>query len=163
VATAAGVDGPSTIATLTVDAGMQALLDERWDDLEALLAPDVVVEDRRAVIGGSSLVGVQAALDEFRAIRATGIRTVDLQPLELRGQRLCLMHQRWGSDLVAVDALSLYLVDDRGRLERTYTYDVDQRDAAIADVDALAAELVEGVEAMALFCERWVGALLGED
>jgi tetratricopeptide (TPR) repeat protein len=152
-----------TLALASVDAGMHALLDERWDDLEARLSPQVVVEDRRAVIGGSSLVGVRAAMDEFKAIRATGLRTVEVRPLEVRGERLCLVHQRWGSDLVAVDALALYAVDDDGRLLLTSTYDLDQRAAAVADLDALAAGFVAGVEAIASFCQRWIDALLAAD
>ncbi|MCV7261286.1 BTAD domain-containing putative transcriptional regulator [Mycobacterium shimoidei] len=142
--------------------------ERRWDEISALLAEDIRIEDRRRGFRRESNDRA-TEIANIQAIAAVGGETVTATPLALRGDRLYLSHVRCegrdarppsvDADLLMVDALAITEVDANGLIvARTY-FDLDDMDAAIAELDArnLAGEAAPFAQAWSLVAEGYAG------
>ncbi|MEM6106015.1 BTAD domain-containing putative transcriptional regulator [Mycobacterium sp. 050272] len=117
-----------------------------WDEVERLFAPEVSIENRRKV------VGLTLSSDAMRAglRRELEMGTVRIGHVMVaaRGDRLALSRMVTSSPDASPGAprdefLQLYAIDDEGRVVRQVWFDVDDLDAALAELDAAQARLEE--------------------
>jgi class 3 adenylate cyclase len=119
--------------------------ESRWDEIGALLADDIRVEDRRRTLGRESNDRATEVAN-VRAIASLGAETITVTPLALRGDRLCLSQLRFegrvarqeptDTERLAVDALSITEVDTDGLTVARTHFDIDDIDAAFEELDA---------------------------
>ncbi|HTZ13793.1 MAG TPA: BTAD domain-containing putative transcriptional regulator [Mycobacterium sp.] len=134
------------IHTLAVQASerlMAAINREAWDEFEQMVAPESSVESRRKVVG--------FRLNEFRSDEVmrqtrrdleTGILRMDHAVIAVRGERLAIARIQLGTPDVSPGApqdelLQLYAVGEDGRIILQVWFDLDDMDAAIAELDTL--------------------------
>ncbi|GFG84550.1 hypothetical protein BST10_02550 [Mycolicibacter algericus DSM 45454] len=122
---------------------MAAIHRKAWDEFERLFAPDLVVESRRKVVG-LSLPSDAVRLVMRRELEAGA--QIDHAMIAARGERLALSHMittipdaRPGAP--QDELLQLYGIDEEGRVTLQIWFDVDDMDAAIAELDAAYARL----------------------
>ncbi|OBI56838.1 BTAD domain-containing putative transcriptional regulator [Mycobacterium sp. E787] len=127
-------------ATRTDDRAFALFVESRWDELSALYADNMRHEDRRQ---GLRRLGTGRAtqMSNVRAIAASGDVKIAMTPLALRGDRLSLSHMRFElrdpqPDAFKVDILQITEVDDGGVMVAQTLFDIDDFDAAIAELDA---------------------------
>ncbi|MEB3032874.1 BTAD domain-containing putative transcriptional regulator [[Mycobacterium] nativiensis] len=111
-----------------------------WDELEQLFAPDLVIESRRKVVG-LSLPSDAVRLGIRRELEA-GTARIDHVMIAARGERLALSRLITTSPDTSRGAphdelLQLFGIDDQGRVALQIWFDVEDIDAAIAELDAL--------------------------
>ncbi|WP_077088814.1 BTAD domain-containing putative transcriptional regulator [Mycobacterium rhizamassiliense] len=115
-----------------------------WDEFERLFAPNVSIESRRKIVGFR--VPSVVARRELRRDVEMGATRIDYVMVAARGERLAL------SRLVSSTAdtspgaphdelLQLYGLDEEGRVALQVWFDVEDMDAAIAELDAAHARL----------------------
>ena len=119
-----------------------------WDKAEAMYAPDVVVESRRKIVGFT-----QADLrpgDWPRVARhlREGWGWNRNPVIAVRGERLALTRIELGTDDVSPGApheefLGLWGLDEDGRIALQVFFDIDDLDAALAELDAVDARFEE--------------------
>ena len=127
-------------AATRVDHRLFALfVERRWEEMGALYADDILLDDRRQ---GLRRVSTDRAtqVDNVRAIADLGVADVTQTPLALRGDRLCLSHVRYeigDSRPVAfvVETLAITEVDTAGVMVARVVFDVDDFEAAVAELD----------------------------
>ncbi|OBA73140.1 regulator [Mycobacterium sp. 1554424.7] len=124
-----------------------AIHNEAWDAFEELYAPDGLVESRRKILGFPPIRPADWARKTRRAAEASVIRLNQLV-IGVRGARLALVRLAVGSADVSPGApqdefLSLGGIDDQGRVALQVWFDVDDMDAAIAELDALQAKFAD--------------------
>lgn len=119
---------------------MAAIHRQDWDELERLFAPNALVESRRKVVG---LTAQSAAMRrEMRRELETGTIRIDHVMVAARGERLAL------SRLVSSTAdtspgaphdefLQVFAIDDNGQVARQIWFDVEDLDAALAELDTM--------------------------
>ncbi|SPM31844.1 hypothetical protein MTAB308_5369 [Mycobacterium terramassiliense] len=122
------------------DQAFALFAESRWEELSALYADDMRHEDRRQGLRRSS-TGRAAQMSNVRAIAATGDVKITVTPLAVRGDRLYLSHMRFElrdpqPDAFKVDILQITEVDDGGMMVAQTLFDIDDFDAAIAELDA---------------------------
>lgn len=127
-------------ATRVDDQAFALFAESRWDELSALYADNMRHEDRRQGLRRSG-TGRAAQMSNVRAIAATGDVKITITPLALRGDRLSLSHMRFElrdpqPDAFKVDILQITEVDDGGVMVAQTLFDIDDFDAAIAELDA---------------------------
>ncbi len=110
-----------------------------WVALTALVAEDELIDDRRRVVNGGVRQGRNAGIQELQAAAGVGfaIRMVDVKAT--RGDRLALTLVRASGrdpDAVQNDVLQVVEIDSHERIARVVTFDVDDFDAAITELDA---------------------------
>jgi tetratricopeptide (TPR) repeat protein len=126
------------------DAGVITLV-HRWVDAvhrrdrnaaAALIAADVIDDDRRPLVGGRR-TGRADAIANFDAIIANGLDRVSAEVVATRGSCIALIEFQWRlEDGGEVTVLSVSECDDtRAVFTRTATFDPDQLDAAYAELD----------------------------
>ena len=104
------------------------------------LAPDVVIDDRRRLVGGEPFVGREAAQAFAEQMAAIGTTDVDSECVAIRLEELALLrvvfhgadvgHERFG-----VEALVLFELDAGGLLARVVAYDPDELDVAMREMN----------------------------
>ena len=114
--------------------------DKRWDEFSALLADDIRVEDRRRGFRSEGS-GRATVLAEARTIAELGVKNVTSQVLAIRGERLALVRiVFWGqgekSEAYQTELLRVAQIDADNRIAAHIVFDVDDFDAAIAELDA---------------------------
>lgn len=112
-----------------------------WDGLADTLARDFVLDDRRRVVGAGVRHGRDAEIDDLRAFADVGLTGVAFIIVALRGERLVLSRSslRRGvpeSEEMHTDMLSLAEVDAAGRMSAAVLFDLDDIDAAFAELDS---------------------------
>ena len=122
---------------------------ERWyaavsdGDVEAVAAlsgPEVVLEDRRLVVGTDARGAVYGELVQLLAAQRELVATAE--PIATRGERLVLMRQTFTGPGYTIETLGLHEVDDSGeRNVRDVLFDLDDEDAAWDELDARALAL----------------------
>ncbi|GBE66240.1 hypothetical protein MFM001_27020 [Mycobacterium sp. MFM001] len=112
-----------------------------WDAMAALLADNISTEDRRRVVNAGVRQDRDAELKDFRSAADLGVTDATSDVVATRGERLVLIRSRLSrSDEEAgafhVDLLWLLEIDADHRIGAWATFDLDDIDAAIAELDA---------------------------
>ncbi|ORB11177.1 BTAD domain-containing putative transcriptional regulator [Mycobacterium noviomagense] len=134
------------LETAAVRAGervMAAIDREAWDEFEGLFAPDGSVESRRKIVGfGQGEFRSDEVMRQTRRDLETGAMRVDRVAIAARGERLALQRVVVSTPDVSAGAprdefLQLYGIDDEGRIAQQVWFDVEDIDAAMAELDAM--------------------------
>ncbi|WP_211296260.1 BTAD domain-containing putative transcriptional regulator [Mycobacterium aquaticum] len=107
--------------------------------IEAMLAESFYGDDRRHLVGSGIRLGRDAALQDARAITGLGIRVAAATVIATRGERLMLRRSRYvGQPSAAIDVYVLEVVelDTDERIAAVVTFDPDDIDAGLAELDA---------------------------
>ncbi|WP_406817850.1 BTAD domain-containing putative transcriptional regulator [Mycobacterium sp. M23085] len=123
---------------------MAAVHRKDWDEFERLFAPNVSIDNRRKIVGVDH--PSDAMRRETRRELEAGVTRINHVMIAARGERLAL------SRLItsAVDEspgaphdelLQLYAIDENGQVVRQVWFDVEDMDAAMAELDAAYARL----------------------
>ncbi|WP_442387489.1 BTAD domain-containing putative transcriptional regulator [Mycobacterium sp.] len=127
-------------ATRADDRFNELFAERRWDEIGALLADDVRVDDRRR---GRRRDGNDRAteLAELRTIAALGTKTMTSDVLAIRGECLALVRTRYsgtdqGPEAFHTVILRIVEIDANERIAGYVAFDADDFEAAIAELDA---------------------------
>ncbi|WP_197746535.1 BTAD domain-containing putative transcriptional regulator [Mycobacterium cookii] len=121
---------------------MQAQFAARdWDGLAGALADDVFRDDRRRLVGAELRTGRDAVVAEFSALAEIGVKRMTFDTVAVRGGRLLLSRSRAlgrdpRADAFRTDVLSILDLDADERIAAILTFDPDDLDAAITELDA---------------------------
>ena len=121
---------------------MAAIAREAWDEFEQLFAPAGSVESRRKIVGFKPTeFSSDEVIHQTRRDLETGIMRVNHVVIAVRGERLALAQMTLGTADVSPGApqdefLQLYGVDEEGRIALQIWFDLEDMDAAIAELDA---------------------------
>jgi hypothetical protein len=110
-----------------------------WQAVTHITAEDVSVDDRRRVVNAGILHGRDANIKDAQATVDVGFTMTMLGVLATRGERLALTGIRVsGRDPEAIqnDALQIMEVDAKERIAGVVVFDLEDFDAAIAELDA---------------------------
>lgn len=125
----------------------EALARYQWDGVRALLADEYVEDDRRRGLG-NLVIGVEAAIAEYRTLPRGGHldggpseRYLDVEVLAVRGDRLALTRVLYRSSGGAeIEVLDVVGEDVDGRRRFAVSFDAADLDAATAELDRRARE-----------------------
>ncbi|OQZ91861.1 hypothetical protein BST11_06675 [Mycobacterium alsense] len=112
------------------------------DELERVLAPSVSVESRRKIVGLSRVdFSPSEWLSEARRFSEVGVMRCRRVPIAVRGERLALVRTVLGTADQSPGApedelLHLVGLDEEGRIALQVSFDVEDMDAALAELDA---------------------------
>jgi class 3 adenylate cyclase len=127
---------------------LEAAVDrEAWDEVERLVATDMSVEGRRKVIGFPRVeMSPSEWAREIRHLRETGAIRHQNVVLAVRGERLALTRSELGTEdespgAPQVELLRLFGLDEGGRIAILVAFDLEDIDAATAELDAAHARL----------------------
>src|ERR1700730_11612364 len=115
---------------------------EAWEEVEQLLAPEVVVESRRKIVGFARINLPSAEWPhEMRRFLQIGMVRFRHSIVAVRGERLALTRLEVGTRDVSPGAprdemLILGGLDEEGRIALEVWFDIEDIDTAIADSDA---------------------------
>jgi DNA-binding SARP family transcriptional activator len=122
---------------------------EAWDEFEQMFAPDSVLESRRKIVGftPADLPAADWRHHHRLAIETSGARLTAVV-IAVRGDRLALARLVVGTADASPGAphdefLSLYGIDQHGRIALQMWFDIEDMDAALAELDAAHARLGE--------------------
>lgn len=132
------LDPLENAATRADDRAYALYVENRLDEIGALLAEDYLTDDRRQGLRRVSNDRA-TALDNIRAIAAVGPR-ITSTPIALRGDRLCLSHtlfedRQRPSDAFRIETLDVLEIDDNGQMTARIVFDLHDIDAAIAELN----------------------------
>ena len=122
---------------------------EAWDEFERLFAPEGSVESRRKIVGFKPTdFRSDEVIRQTRRDLEAGIMRASLVVIAVRGERLALARMTLGTADVSPGApqdefLYLYGVDEEGRITLQVWFDLDDMDAALAELDATQARFEE--------------------
>ncbi|MEY2433000.1 MAG: hypothetical protein QOC92_2725, partial [Acidimicrobiaceae bacterium] len=147
-------EGPPTVeldnACVRAIRHLEAAVDrEAWDEVERLVATDMSVEGRRKVIGFPRVeMSPSEWAREIRHLREAGAIRHQNVVLAVRGERLALTRSELGTEdespgAPQVELLRLFGLDEGGRIAILVALDIDDIEAAIAELDAAHARLEE--------------------
>jgi hypothetical protein len=128
-------------AASRVDKRFQACFAARdWDVMAEMLAGGFSIEDRRRVVNMGNSHGRDAELT-VHAYATVGTQNVKSTVIATRAQRLALNHYRFSGDDQRPDAfriemLAVVEIDADERMAAVVVFEVDDIDAAIAELDA---------------------------
>ena len=112
-----------------------------WDAMAAAFADEIFHDDRRRVVGSGLREGRDAVVAEFSALAEIGVKLITFDIIATRGSRLVLARSRASgrdprADAFRTDVLSLVEIDADERTAALITFDLEDIDAAIAELDA---------------------------
>lgn len=143
---------PVQVTNACVQAGsrmIDAVNREAWDEVAQALAPYISVESRRKIVGFARIdVPSSQWPEDMRRYLETGMVRYRQAPLAVRGERLALMRLEMGTTDVSAGApkdemLQVVGLDEEGRIALQVKFDVEDTDAALAELDALHARFEE--------------------
>jgi hypothetical protein len=113
----------------------------QWDAMAEIIANNFVSDDRRRVVGAGSQHGPEAAMEDIRVISDIWLRNVATTVIAIRGQRLALMRigissGEHGPEPFVTEVLAVGEIDADERLVAGISFDVDDIDAAIKELDS---------------------------
>ncbi|MCV7397978.1 AAA family ATPase [Mycobacterium paraseoulense] len=120
---------------------------EAWDEFEQLFAPDGFIESRRKIVGFGR---IDVPPGEFPHVNRRVLETVPMRVTQVviaaRGERLALARLVIGADDVSPGApqdefLLLYGIDEDDRISLQVWFDLEDMDAALAELEAAHARL----------------------
>ena len=110
--------------------------DRDWDAMADALADDHFSEDRRRVVNADLHRGRDAELENFRSAAEVGCTHATSNALAARGERLALARARYeGPEGFHVDLLQIVEIDTDERIAAFITFDPDDFESAIAELD----------------------------
>nr|WP_232065058.1 BTAD domain-containing putative transcriptional regulator [Mycobacterium cookii] len=125
---------------------------EAWDEFERLYAPEVFSESHRKVIGFTHAAGAIVPPEDWahevgRILGASGVH-VTAHDIAVRGERLALCRMAVGTADASPGAprdefLQIYAIDEEGRICLQIFFDMEDMEAAIAELDAAQARFAE--------------------
>ncbi|QPG68766.1 BTAD domain-containing putative transcriptional regulator [Mycolicibacterium mucogenicum] len=112
-----------------------------WATMAEMYAEVPVLDDRRAVIGTGVLSGLEAVSANMRAVAEFAVTLSASSVIATRGQRLALVLSRFASNIEVAEPfyanmLTLAEIDVAERITAFVTFDSDDLDAAVAELDA---------------------------
>ncbi|WP_082990612.1 BTAD domain-containing putative transcriptional regulator [Mycobacterium sp. 1482292.6] len=110
-----------------------------WDAMAQTVADDYVGIDHRRVVSADTQHGRDDVIRDLQAAAGVGFTISMVSAIAIRGERLVLARSRaTGSDPGGVqnDALNVFEVDADDRIARVVSYDMEDFDAAVAELDA---------------------------
>ncbi len=122
---------------------------EAWDEVEQLFAPESFVESRRKIVGFTQIdLQTDDWPHETRRVLETGAVRLNQVVIAVRGERLALARLVVGTADVSPGAphdefLQLYGIDEEGRIALQVWFDLEDIDAALAELDAAHARFEE--------------------
>jgi hypothetical protein len=110
-----------------------------WAAVAEMVAEDHCSDDRRRVIGGGVLRGRDAEIASLRVTADLGVTNLTSATIAIRGDRLALCRTQGstgGADAFDTEVLRIIEIDAAERLAARVVFDLDDVDAAIAELDA---------------------------
>ncbi len=110
-----------------------------WDALAAVLADDILVDDRRRAVNAGIKRGRDVEIANLRAVADVGITYTAFVVLAARGERLILARASVGgvgSAEFSTDALSVVEINSDNQIAAIGIFELDDFDSAIAELDA---------------------------
>ncbi|WP_456320078.1 BTAD domain-containing putative transcriptional regulator [Mycolicibacter senuensis] len=139
---------PDTAAVRVGERVATAVNRGAWDEFEQLFAPDALFESRRKIVGFNPADLPSDWIHQNRLNLEMGEVRLDYAVIAVRGEHLALVRLTTGTADVNPGApqdelLSLYGIDDQGRIALQVWFDLEDMAAAIAELDALRAQFEE--------------------
>ena len=112
-----------------------------WAAVAELIADGFSLDDRRRVVNAGIRYGRDAQIEDLRVVTDVGFTNLRSVLIATRGSRLALAHSHHSGhdprpDAFQNDSLNLVEIDAGERIAAIVVYDVDDFDAAIAELDA---------------------------
>ncbi|MEB3979898.1 BTAD domain-containing putative transcriptional regulator [Mycobacterium sp. 663a-19] len=112
-----------------------------WDAIAKLLTDDYCGDDRRSVVGVGIRRGPDAAIEDYRSAADIEVTDAGSEAIAIRGARLALTRARYSrstleSETFRVDFLQIVEIDADERIKALIAFDLEDFDAAIAELDA---------------------------
>lgn len=131
----------SNTANRAFERFQKCLAEADLDAMADMLADDICSEDRRHIVSAGIRNGRDAALEDARVIAGLGAGVTTTAVLATRGERLALRHSQYAvgheqTDAYQVNLLEVVVVDTDERISAVVTFDVDDFEAALAELDA---------------------------
>ncbi|WP_445164442.1 BTAD domain-containing putative transcriptional regulator [Mycobacterium sp. Dal123C01] len=130
---------PDNACVRAIRRGEAAADREAWDEFEQLFAPEVFTESRRKITGG--FIREDFSPNEARRLAENGALRLRVVVIAVRGERLALARLQVGTADVSPGAphdemLELFGLDDEGRIATQVSFDIEDMEAAVAELDA---------------------------
>lgn len=122
---------------------MDAIDREAWDEFERLFAPQPHIESRRKIVGFEQTdLPTHEVMHHTRKDLEAGAIRINHVVVAVRGERLALARVSIGTPDASPGApsdelLQVYGIDEEGRIALQVWFDIDNLDAAYAELDAL--------------------------
>jgi hypothetical protein len=112
-----------------------------WTAMAEILAEDMCNDDRRRVVGSGVLHGRDTDITHMRAIADVGAKTITSTLIATRGERLVLRRvlfsgEDQGPEEFQTEILGIVDIDVDNRIVARVSFDPDDFDAAVAELDA---------------------------
>ncbi|MGV0794921.1 BTAD domain-containing putative transcriptional regulator [Mycolicibacterium sp. XJ1819] len=131
---------PENAATRVYERFNAHLMARNWDAMSALMTDDACNDDRRRVVNAGVQRGRDALLADLRQIVAVGARHHESTVVATRGQSLALTRTRVSggdqAESFGLEMLTVIEIEADGRITEGVTFDLDDMDAAIEELDA---------------------------
>ncbi|WP_082022603.1 BTAD domain-containing putative transcriptional regulator [Mycolicibacterium setense] len=121
-------------ATRAIERFLAYLADREWTAMAEMYAEDISSEDRRRVVSAEVIRGRETNIANWRAIVEIDADNLTSTTIATRGNRLAL--SRMHSAAFQIDVLNLLEVDADDRVTAVVVFDLDDIDAAFAELDA---------------------------
>ncbi len=127
-------------ASRMADRVMAYFTAREWDPAAAMVADDFSSDDRRRTVNAGVRRGAGAAMEDAHANADLGAKEVTSTVIATRGERLVLRRARYAAgaqrlEAFYVDALNVYEINGDGRLAAVVTFDIDDLDAALEELE----------------------------
>jgi DNA-binding SARP family transcriptional activator len=142
--------GPDNACVIAIRRLDDALNRDAWDDAEQQFGTEISAEDRRKIVGfPRAILSPHEWVRGLRKIRALGAWRLRRAVIAVRGERLALTRFIVGpgdgdAGAPCEELLQLFCLDDDGHIAMQITFDLDDLDAATAELDAVYALFEEG-------------------
>ena len=141
----------------------KAHIDARdWEAMAQLFAEDVVIDDRRRVVNAGLRHGRDVVIQDLRIGAEIGLTEITPTDIATRGDRLTLRRIRYSGtdhrpDTAAIDLLQIIEIDADDRTVALVLFDLDDIDAAFAELDAryLAGEAAAHAQAWSVIAKAY--------
>ena len=132
------LENAATRVTEHVQASLAA---QGWDAIAEILADDISTDDRRRVVNAGIRRGREAEIDNMRAVTDLGATLTTSDVIATRGEslaliRICLSIRDREPRAFDAESLNVVEIDTDERMAAIGVFDLDNFDAAIAELDA---------------------------
>ncbi|WP_081389561.1 BTAD domain-containing putative transcriptional regulator [Mycobacterium colombiense] len=110
-----------------------------WDAMAATVADNYIGIDHRRIVSAETQHGRKEVIRDLQAAAGVGFTISMVNAMAIRGDRLVLARTRASGrdpDAVQNDALNVVEIDADDRIARVVSYDLEDVDAAVAELDA---------------------------